>query len=173
MALKTRGALKVLETKLTDSESRARDDHHESVRVWLRLLTCSNLIETEIRQRLQNAFATTLPRFDLMAQLERFPGGLKMSDLSRRMMVTSGNVTGVTDMLEKEGLVMRVIDTADRRALRVKLTASGQRLFKRMAAEHERWVIELFDGLGFKRKQQLALLLGDLKRSVRAKKSER
>jgi DNA-binding MarR family transcriptional regulator len=108
-----------------------------------------------------------------MAQLERFPGGLKMSDLSRRMMVTSGNVTGVTDMLEKEGLVMRVIDTADRRALRVKLTASGQRLFKRMAAEHERWVIELFDGLGFKRKQQLALLLGDLKRSVRAKKSER
>ena len=169
MALKSKGALRISEATLTDSETRARDDHHESVRVWLRLLTCSNLIETEIRQRLQNAFSTTLPRFDLMAQLERFPDGLKMSELSQRMMVTGGNVTGITDMLEKDGLVVRVLDAADRRALRVKLTAAGQRLFKRMAAEHERWVIELFDGLGSKPKQQLAMLLQDLKHSVRGK----
>jgi DNA-binding MarR family transcriptional regulator len=152
-----------------DSETRARDDHHDSLRLWLRLLSCSTLIENHVRQRLQAAFSTTLPRFDLMAQLERCPSGLKMGELSDRMMVTGGNVTGITDMLEKEGLVTRVTDAKDRRALRVKLTASGERLFKRMAAEHERWVIDLFEGVVPKRKTQLALLLLDLKRQVRKK----
>ena len=152
-----------------DSETRARDDHHDSLRLWLRLLSCSTLIETHVRQRLQSSFSTTLPRFDLMAQLERCPSGLKMGELSDRMMVTGGNVTGITDMLEKEGLVTRVTDAHDRRALRVKLTAAGERLFKRMAAEHERWVIDLFDGVQPRRKTQLALLLSDLKRQVRRK----
>ena len=153
----------------TDTETRARDDHHESLRLWLRLLTCSNLIESEIRQRLQHSFGTTLPRFDLMAQLERFPEGLKMGELSQRLMVSGGNVTGVTDMLEKDGLAVRVHDASDRRALRVRLTVAGQRLFKKMAAEHERWVIELMHDLPSKSKAQLAAHLQDLKLSVRAK----
>jgi DNA-binding MarR family transcriptional regulator len=158
---------KPVEPPSPDSETRARDDHHDSLRLWLRLLSCSTLIENHIRQRLQGEFATTLPRFDLMAQLERCPEGLKMGELSKRLMVTGGNVTGITDMLEKESLVARVIDSRDRRAFRVKLTASGQRLFQKMAAEHERWIIDLFDGLPSKGKQQLAGLLNHLKIHVR------
>jgi len=150
-----------------DGETRVHEDHHDSVRLWLRLLSCSTLIENHIRQRLQGEFATTLPRFDLMAQLERCPEGLKMGELSQRLMVTGGNVTGITDLLEKEGLVARAPDAQDRRAFRVKLTPSGQRQFKKMAAEHERWIIELFAGVRAKDKQQLAALLQDLKSRVR------
>jgi DNA-binding MarR family transcriptional regulator len=155
------------ELPAADSETRARDDHHDSLRLWLRLLSCSTLIENHIRQCLQGEFATTLPRFDLMAQLERCPEGLKMGELSKRLMVTGGNVTGITDLLEKEGLVARATDAQDRRAFRVKLTPSGQRQFKKMAAEHERWIIELFADLPTKNKQQLAALLQDLKLHVR------
>ena len=151
----------------SDSETRVREDHHHSLRLWLRLLSCATLIENHIRQRLQGEFSTTLPRFDLMAQLERCPEGLKMGELSKRMMVTGGNVTGITDLLEEEGLVARVIDRRDRRAFRVKLTAVGQRQFKRMAAEHERWIVDLFEGLPAKAKQQLAGLLHGLKDHVR------
>jgi DNA-binding MarR family transcriptional regulator len=163
--------VKPLKEPASDSETRVRDDHHESLRLWLRLLSCSTLIENHIRQRLQGEFATTLPRFDLMAQLERCPEGLKMGELSKRLMVTGGNVTGITDLLEKEDLVARVIDAHDRRAFRVTLTPSGQRLFKRMAAAHERWIIELFAGLPAKAKQQLAGLLNHLKDHVRQEHS--
>jgi DNA-binding MarR family transcriptional regulator len=151
----------------SDSETRVREDHHDSLRLWLRLMSCSALIENHIRQRLQGEFSTTLPRFDLMAQLERCPEGLKMGELSKRLMVTGGNVTGITDLLEKEGLVARVVDSRDRRAFRVKLTPIGQRQFKRMAAEHERWIVDLFEGLPARGKQQLAGLLHDLKDHVR------
>jgi DNA-binding MarR family transcriptional regulator len=150
-----------------DAETRLHDDHHLSVRLWLRMLACTNRIENFVRQNLQAKFETTLPRFDLMAQLERAPQGLKMSELSQRMMVTGGNVTGITDGLEKEGLVVREVDTADRRVFRVKLSAEGQRQFRRMATEHEQWVIELFEGVSMKHKNQLVELLGDLKQHIR------
>ena len=150
-----------------DAETRLHDDHHVSVRLWLRMLACTNRIENFVRQNLQAKFETTLPRFDLMAQLERAPAGLKMSELSQRMMVTGGNVTGITDGLEKEGLVVREVDTADRRVFRVKLSAEGQRQFRRMATEHEQWVIELFEGVSMKHKNQLVELLGDLKQHIR------
>ncbi len=151
----------------TDAETRIHDDHHLSVRLWLRMLACTNRIENFVRQNLQAKFDTTLPRFDLMAQLERSPKGLKMSELSQRMMVTGGNVTGITDGLEKEGLVIREVDAADRRVYRVKLSAEGQRQFRRMAAEHEQWIIGLFEGMTVKHKNQLVELLGDLKRHIR------
>ena len=149
-----------------DAETRAHDDHHASLRLWLRLLSCTGQIETRIRQRLQSNFNTTLPRFDLMAQLERAPEGLKMSELSQRLMVTGGNVTGITDGLEKEVLVVREMDAADRRVYRVKLTAEGRRQFLRMAAEHERWIIDLFSALSSRHKKQLLDLLGELKAHV-------
>ena len=149
-----------------DAETRLHDDHHLSLRLWLRLLACTNQIEARVRTNLQTQFATTLPRFDLMAQLERAPEGLKMSELSQRMMVTGGNVTGVTDGLEKEGLVVREVDPADRRVFRVKLTPEGERQFRRMATEHEQWVIDLFANLTAKQKKQLVDLLGELKRHI-------
>jgi len=149
-----------------DAETRVHDDHHVSLRLWLRLLACTNQIENRVRQSLQATFDTTLPRFDLMAQLERAPEGLRMSELSQRMMVTGGNVTGVTDGLVKEGLVVREVDATDRRVFRVRLTAEGQRQFSRMASEHERWVIDLFGVLSTKHKMQLLELLGELKRQI-------
>jgi DNA-binding MarR family transcriptional regulator len=153
---------------ILDAESRVNDDHHVSLRLWLRLLSSVNQIENRIRQKLMANFNTTLPRFDLMAQLERSPEGQRMGELSQRMMVTGGNVTGITDCLEKEGLVVREVDPADRRVNRVKLTAAGERQFRRMAAEHERWIIELFAELPQKQKQQLMDLLGEVKVRVRA-----
>jgi DNA-binding MarR family transcriptional regulator len=146
-----------------DLETRVNDDHHQALKLWLRLLTCTNKIESEIRNRLRTGFDTTLPRFDLMAQLERRPQGLKMSELSQRLMVTGGNITGITDQLEQEGLVVRNSDPGDRRAYTVKLTVAGRRLFAKMAAVHEEWVIELFGSLSVVEKEQAGRLLAKLK----------
>jgi DNA-binding MarR family transcriptional regulator len=162
---KAKSNLKLIEPQL-DAETRIHDDHHLSVRLWLRLLACTNRIEGVVRQKLQADFQTTLPRFDLLAQLERAPQGLRMSELSQRLMVTGGNVTGITDGLEKEGLVVRESDPSDRRAFKVRLTPEGQRQFGRMAAEHEQWVISLFKQMSLKRKNQLAELLGELKSQI-------
>ncbi|PWT74046.1 MAG: MarR family transcriptional regulator [Proteobacteria bacterium] len=151
-----------------DLETRLTDDHHQALKLWLRLLSCTNLIEAEIRGRLRTSFGITLPRFDLMAQLERSPGGLKMNELSQRLMVSGGNITGLTDQLEKEGLVTRSDDPDDRRAYTVKLTPAGRALFARMAAMHEQWVIELFAGLTSSEKTQVHRLLAKLKLHVAA-----
>jgi DNA-binding MarR family transcriptional regulator len=149
-----------------DVETRASDDHHQALRLWLRLLACTGMIETEIRSRLRTEFGTTLPRFDLMAQLERHPAGLRMTELSRRMMVTSGNITGITDQLADEGLVKREPDPNDRRAFVVKLTPAGRRQFDRMAAAHEGWILELFGGLGPADMQRAYGLLAKLKSHI-------
>jgi len=158
--------------KRVDLETRVSDDHHQALKLWLRLLSCTNRVETEVRSRLRAEFDTTLPRFDLMAQLERHAGGLKMNELSQRLMVTGGNVTGITDQLESEGLVVRESDPADRRAYTVKLTAAGRRAFARMAAAHEQWVVELFAGLAAAEKEQVYRLLAKLKLSLQ-KENER
>jgi DNA-binding MarR family transcriptional regulator len=154
-----------------DLETRASDQHHLALKVWLRLLACTTKLEGEIRARLRTEFETTLPRFDLMAQLERVPSGLTMSELSRRLMVTGGNVTGITDMLEAEGLVARVDHPTDRRAYTVKLTPAGRRAFARMAAAHERWIIELLGGLDAREQEQLYRTLARLKQHLNARPS--
>jgi DNA-binding MarR family transcriptional regulator len=144
-------------------ESRVNDTHHQALRLWLRLLSCTTRVEGMIRNRLRREFATTLPRFDLLAQLEREPEGLPMGELSQRLMVTGANVTGITDQLEAEGLVVRTAYPGDRRSYAVQLTRSGRRQFRRMAAAHEQWVVELFAGWGGKQQEQMYALLADLK----------
>jgi DNA-binding MarR family transcriptional regulator len=134
-------------TAFMDLETRTTVDDHQDLRLWLRLLACTIRVEHQVRDRLRREFETTLPRFDLMAQLERHPDGLRMSELSRRLMVSGGNVTGITDQLEREDLVVRIFDPADRRVVAVKLTATGLARFRDMAARHERWIIELLAGL--------------------------
>ena len=154
------------ETPAQDLESRVIDDHHQAIKLWLRLLACTTRVEAVVRNRLRGEFATTLPRFDLLAQLEREPGGLTMGELSQRLMVTGGNVTGVTDQLESEGLVKRTPHPSDRRAFAVQLTPAGRRQFRRMAAVHEQWVIELFAGWSADEKAQVYTLLAGLKRHL-------
>jgi DNA-binding MarR family transcriptional regulator len=146
-----------------DLEARAHSEHPEALRLWLRLLTCTQIVEKQVRSLLRERFDTTLPRFDLMAQLERSPDGLKMNELSRRMMVTGGNVTGITDQLVAEGLVDRVDVAGDRRAYRVRLTGKGRKLFHEMALQHESWVVEAFAGLSDKEVATLHKLLGKVK----------
>src|SRR6185369_7323401 len=146
-----------------DMEARAHSEHPEALRLWLRLLTCTQIVEKQVRSQLRERFDTTLPRFDLMAQLERFPDGLKMNELSRRMMVTGGNVTGITDQLVAEGLVDRVDVAGDRRAYRVRLTAKGRKMFHEMAHQHESWIVQAFAGLSDKEVAILHKLLGKVK----------
>ena len=146
-----------------DRETASRTDDHQALRLWLRLLTCSQLIEREVRARLQGRFDTTLPRFDLMSQLWRYPAGLKMNELSRHLMVTGGNVTGIVDLLENEGLVERTAEPADRRAYRVRLTQAGRKAFAEMARAHEGWIVELLAGFSRREHAEIYKLLGRLK----------
>ncbi len=138
-------------------------EHPEELRLWLRMLTCAQLIETQVRTHLRDQFDTTLPRFDLMAQLDRAPQGLKMNELSRRMMVTGGNVTGITDQLVAQGLVERVAVPEDRRAYRVLLTTQGRALFSEMAKQHESWIVDAFSTLSAREITTLHRLLGRVK----------
>ena len=146
-----------------DREFIARRGDHSALRISLRLLTCTQLIERRVRSGLREEFATTLPRFDLMAQLERHPEGLRMSELSRLLMVTGGNVTAIVDQLEKEGLVERFDQPDDRRAWVIRLTSAGRKSFAEMARAHEQWVVELLAGLTRKEHDELLKLLAKLK----------
>lgn len=150
-----------------DLASRLTQEHHQSLKLWLRMLSCTVRIENEIRSRLRAAFGITLPRFDLMAQLERHPEGLRMGELSRRMMVTGGNVTGITDQLEREKLVQRVPDPHDRRAWAVRLTPAGRTAFADMAAVHERWIDEMLADIPAEDKTALIALLSSMKGRLR------
>ncbi len=149
-----------------DLASRLTQDDNQSLKLWLRMLSCTVRIENEIRSRLRTTFDITLPRFDLMAQLERHPDGLRMGELSKRMMVTGGNITGITDQLEQEKLVVRVPDPKDRRAYSVKLTQAGRRAFADMAAVHEGWIAELLKDISPDEKATLIGLLSKMKQHL-------
>ena len=148
---------------LLGHEARTQTGDHAALKLWLRMLSCVTEIEAEIRRRLRERFGISLPRFDYLAQLHRHPEGLKMRDLSRYLMVTGGNVTALTDELEREGFVQRDSDPEDRRSWRLRMTAAGRKAFERIAREHEQWVIELFAGLDAAQKQSLYEGLGRLR----------
>jgi DNA-binding MarR family transcriptional regulator len=144
-------------------EARAGSGDHAALRLWLRMLACTTQIEAEIRRRLRARFGISLARFDYLAQLYRSKDGMKMRELSRYLMVTGGNVTGLTDDLAREGLVVRESNPGDRRAWIVRLTPKGRRQFETMAREHEDWILELFAGLDAGAVQQLYAQLGRLR----------
>ena len=144
-------------------EARAGREDHAALKLWLRMLASTTHIEAEIRRRLRERFDISLARFDYMAQLYRYRDGLKMRDLSRYLMVTGGNVTGLTDDLSHDGIVVRESSPSDRRAWIVRLTPKGRRQFETMAEEHEGWILELFAGLDAKTVQQLYQQLGQLR----------
>jgi DNA-binding MarR family transcriptional regulator len=151
-----------------DAETRADDSHVAELRLWLRMLTCTTLIEGEIRRRLREAFDVTLPRFDLMAQLHKAPGGLSLGELSRRMMVTAGNVTALVERLVADGQIERSPSAQDRRTVLVKLTPAGEAAFENMARAHGAWIAELFARLSPRDIEQLMDGLSRTKESVRA-----
>src|SRR5579864_1553311 len=154
------------ESDRMDAESAASGTDHLSLRLWLRLLTCTTMIERNMRERMRMRFDITLPRYELMAQLAHAPKGLRMSDLSRRLMVTGGNVTGLTDQLVAERLVVRGAMLDDRRVYTVRLTARGRRQFRLMKAEHDRWITDLLAAVTVEEREALHQLLGEFKAGV-------
>ncbi|MDB5731809.1 MAG: MarR family transcriptional regulator [Variovorax sp.] len=144
-------------------EARARSSDHAVLKLWLRMLASTTQIEKEIRTRLRERFGISLARFDYMAQLYRHRDGLMMRVLSSHLMVTGGNVTGLTDELEREGMVLRTSSPGDRRSWIVSLTPQGRDSFEAMAQEHERWILELFSGMDPDTVQQLYTHLGALR----------
>lgn len=154
-----------------DRETKASErpaDHKDELRLWLRMLTCSTLIEREIRRRLREEFRTTLPRFDLMAQLEKSATGMTLGEVSQRLMVSNGNVTTVVAGLVEEGLVDKRPAPHDRRVQVISLTALGRRQFRQMAERHEQWIADLFAGLGPAELPGLMRLLGSTKQSIQS-----
>jgi DNA-binding MarR family transcriptional regulator len=153
-----------------DAETKAIErpgDHKNELRLWLRLLSCTTLIENEIRRRLHDSFDITLPRFDLMAQLDKTPGGMKLGELSQRLMVSNGNITGLVDRLLAQGLLDRQPAPNDRRAHLVRLTVEGRRSFRAMAAAHEAWTAEIFGDLTAAEREALMRLLAKVKAAAR------
>ena len=151
------------ETKVAERPA----DHEAELRLWLRLLTCTTLIEGEVRRRLRDEFDVTLPRFDLMAQLDKAPNGMTLGELSQRMMVSNGNVTGLAERLVERGLLDRRASPNDRRAQIVSLTAEGRRVFRTMARTHEDWIAEIFASLSPEDIETLMRLLAKTKGSAR------
>ena len=155
---------------MLDSETKAAEqpeDHADELRLWLRLLTCTTLIEGEVRTRLRARFDVTLPRFDLMAQLDKAPDGMTLSDVSKRMMVSNGNVTGLVDRLVEQGLIDRRPSPKDRRAQIVTLTPEGRRFFRATARVNGDWIGEIFADLSQTDIEALLRLLAKTKMSAR------
>ncbi|MEQ8248749.1 MAG: MarR family transcriptional regulator [Alphaproteobacteria bacterium] len=149
-----------------DYEAAAAQDDTLDLRVWLRLLSCANMIEAEIRRRLRREFGVTLPWFDAVAQLYREADGLTMSALSRRLMVTNGNATSLVDRLVAQGHATRKPDPQDQRVQRVRLTRKGRAAFERMHPAHRHWISELMGGTGQSDLGRLHGLLATLKGSI-------
>lgn len=139
-----------LPDKRPEADSKAR------LRLWIRLLRASRLIEGEVRERFKSQFGATLPRFDVMAALYRHPDGMLMSEISRFLMVSNGNVTGIVDRLVTDGFVVRAQRNGDRRTSFVSLTRKGLGAFEEMAAAHERWVDDLLAKVTVREAQQLS-----------------
>ncbi len=159
-----------------DAETKAAErpgDHQDELRLWLRLFSCTTMIEREIRRRLRERFRTTLPRFDLMAQLDKVPDGMSLGELSQRLMVSNGNITGLVDRLVGRGLIDCRPAPNDRRTQIVRLTAEGRHRFRAMAAAHEGWIAEIFAGLAPAERDGLMRLAGRAKelasRAVRSR----
>lgn len=138
------------------------------IRLWLRLLSCTVVIEKRVQRRLADRFATTLPRFDILAALDRHPDGMMMSELSRALLVSNGNVTALIKTLAAEGHVEMAPSPTDRRASIVAITEAGRLHFADMAAAHHGWIEAMLEGLSREQRETLFELLGQLKLSIAA-----
>lgn len=145
---------------------KGRDHAKQSLRVWLRMLTATTIIEKTVRNELKARFDSTLPRFDVLAALERESEAITLSQLSAHLLVSNGNVTGLIQRLVDDGLVSRESDAVDRRSQRVALTDAGRTAFATMAIEHEKLVDSMFDSLSDGEMKQLLDLVTRLGKTL-------
>jgi DNA-binding MarR family transcriptional regulator len=149
------------------TESAPPDPAKQRLRLWLRMLKATKLIEATIREKLRVEFDTTLPRFDVLAALYRFEEGLKMSELSAALRVSNGNVTGIVERLVSDGAVLRVPVAGDKRATLVRLSRKGREGFSRMAEAHAVWVSAILEDLPAEDCDQIIGVMGAIGRSPR------
>jgi len=142
------------------------------IRLWLRLLSCTMVIEKRLQRRLAEQFATTLPRFDILAALDRNDGGMMMSELSRALLVSNGNVTALIKTLARDGLVAIAPSPSDRRASIVQITDAGRTHFADLAAAHHGWIEAMLEGVSRQQQEMLFDLLGGLKVSIASDRSD-
>src|SRR6266702_3240521 len=157
------------EIALIDEENITEDDadNRAQVRVWLRLLACTSLIGAELRRQFREEFDFTMPRFDVLAQLDREHGGLVLGELPKRLMVSAGNLTPIVDRLVEDGYITRTPSNLDRRVQIVCMTVEGRKTFRRMAKSHGAWLAELLADFPADRFDGLIGELDDLKGAVR------
>jgi DNA-binding MarR family transcriptional regulator len=167
-----------LDAEIVEKRSESLPEKHNdavsetaAVRLWLRLLTCSITIEKRVRRRLAEDFETTLPRFDVLAALDRRPVGMTMGELSKALLVSGGNLTSLVRQLEQHGHVKMMRDPSDRRSWVVTITSRGRKSFKAMAVQHQHWIAEMFAGMSSTHRLQLYELLSELKQSLAAESS--
>ncbi len=165
--MKTKGKFQESSTNRSNQES-STNRSKESLRTWLRLLSCEAIIEQRLRSLLRQNFSVTLPQFDVLSELERAGDPLTMSQLSKELMVSNGNVTGVIDRLEKTGLAKRVRAEHDRRIQYIELTTKGRKEFNKMASQHEYWLAALLSELSLTEMDKLQDLLLSARQSVAA-----
>jgi DNA-binding MarR family transcriptional regulator len=150
----------------TPNEKSAARPGSTELRMWVRLLSCAKIGEKRLRRNFEDHFDTTLPRFDVMAALDRVPDGLKMGALSRALLVSNGNVTSIVRQLQAQGLVTSIVDPHDARSAIVSLTGKGKAQFAIYAAAHRQWVAEAFHEFPADRLDTLLELLGELKSTL-------
>ncbi len=155
-----------------DPETRLHDDDHEALRLWLRMFTCTTMVERSVDQMLKREFGSSLARFDVLAQLERASDGLRMGELSAATLTSNGNVTWLVDALEAEGHVRRRTAADDRRATVVRLSAAGRRHFAAMARRHEALIARLFASLGGTERRTMTGLLATVKQHLRLERTD-
>lgn len=146
--------------------SEAMDCHGDAARLWLQLMACSSLIETEIRHRLRDQFDFSPSRFELLAQLAQSKTGMALSDVSKQMMVSQSNITSLTNHLIQSGHIRRTTSPTDRRVQIISLTAAGRSVFRKMASQRAKWVVELFAQIPAKNREILVKDLAGLKQCV-------
>ena len=155
-----------LASLVDDFETRGAEVDHQDLRLWLRMMALHKLIVNELRRRLRTSFGMSLARFDLLSQLDSIKTGMRMGELSDRLMVTTGNITGLVDELEGDGLVERMADPSSRRASLVRMTPKGRRQFRSAAKAHEGWIEEFFSTMSQKDKELLFDIIGEQKAFV-------
>lgn len=138
--------------------------HSLGLSLWLRLMKAHNLILKEARRSVEPA--VTLPQFDVMAQLSRHPGGMTFVELSRRLLVSAGNLTGIVARLERDGLVARAAHESDRRARRIRLTAAGRRKLAALLPRHAHDIESALRALPRGEIRRLRDLLGRLNQAL-------
>jgi DNA-binding MarR family transcriptional regulator len=156
----------------TDSDDHHSDDHKQELRIWLRLFASTTLIENEIRSRLREHFAFTLPRFDLLAQLDRAHDGLSLGEISRRLMVSAANITAIVEKLVEDGYITRSQSQVDRRTQIIRMTHAGRSAFRTMATAHSEWITEFLSDFSPEDLVQLNAVLTQLKHTVQKRLSK-